>query len=90
MGLAVLREAALPATIPEERRERILRAGRAAAYHVADPKSDTAGYEDWVAHYPKETNIHYAYGIFRRKRAAMAPQKGPWGSEVVVGGATGV
>ena len=43
MGLAVLREAALPAAIPEERRERILRAGRAAAYHVADPKSDTAG-----------------------------------------------
>ncbi len=42
MGLAVLREAALPAAIPEERREWILRAGRAAAYHVADPKSDTA------------------------------------------------
>jgi len=67
MGLAILRRAALPKQIDINSpvRELIRRAGQAQVYfaqmNVADARTE---YERLISEYPKEPNLHYAYGRF--------------------------
>jgi tetratricopeptide (TPR) repeat protein len=64
-GLSLLRMALFPYEIPENKRELVMKAGAAGwatnTHHMDEAK---ALYEELVAAYPKEPNVHYAYGIF--------------------------
>lgn len=64
-GLSVLRMALFPYEVPENKFELVMKAGAAGwandTHHMDQAK---ALYEDLVAAYPKEPNVHYAYGTF--------------------------
>ena len=62
-GLCTLRMKWLPAEVPAERRELILKAG-AAAYEAAAFRFEAAEdlFEKLIQDYPREPNVHYAFG----------------------------
>ncbi|HUL77580.1 MAG TPA: tetratricopeptide repeat protein [Vicinamibacteria bacterium] len=65
IGLALLRMALLPSEIPPEKRDLVLKTGRAGAYHLGERGSDAEqAYADLVAAYPDEPWVHYAQGAF--------------------------
>lgn len=65
VGLAVLRLPYLPHEMPPDKRELVVKAGRAGydagARRTADARRE---FEDLVARYPQEPNVHYAFGSF--------------------------
>jgi len=64
-GLMVLRIPKLPAEIPEEKRELVTLAGRAAYAHLArEGKEAKERFLQLIERYPNVPNVHYAYGIF--------------------------
>jgi tetratricopeptide (TPR) repeat protein len=64
-GLALLRLPLLPSEVPAERRELVMRLGRAGSLHLARRGDEAAkAYEELVAAYPGEPGVHYAYGVF--------------------------
>ena len=65
LGLSVFRLPFLPEEIPPDRREMVLQAGRAAALGAGyQPEEARRGYQELVARYPNEPNVHYAFGVF--------------------------
>ncbi len=64
-GLSVLRMALFPYEVPENKFELVMKAGAAGwandTHHMDLAKTL---YVDLVASYPKEPNVHYAYGTF--------------------------
>jgi len=65
VGLALLRMALLPSETPPERRDLVLKTGRAGAYHLGERGGDAEqAYAELVAAYPDEPWVHYAQGAF--------------------------
>ena len=64
-GLMLLRLPKLPAEIPEEKRELVTLAGRAAYAHLArEGKEAKERFQALIERFPTAPNVHYAYGIF--------------------------
>lgn len=64
-GLMMLRLPYLPGETPAEKREVILKTGRAAFYLLADRRQEAAReFQELVAAFPNTPDVHYAYGIF--------------------------
>ena len=64
-GLMMLRLAYLPGETPAEKREVVLKTGRAAFYLLADRRQEAAQeFQELVAAFPNTPDVHYAYGIF--------------------------
>jgi tetratricopeptide (TPR) repeat protein len=64
MGLATLRIPSLPDELPAERREQVLLAGQGAYYlHARTSAAARAAFEELIQKYPRESNVHYAYGV---------------------------
>ncbi len=64
-GLMMLRLAYLPGETPAEKREVVLKTGRAAFYLLADRRQEAAReFQELVAAFPNTPDVHYAYGIF--------------------------
>jgi tetratricopeptide (TPR) repeat protein len=65
MGLDVLQMALLPAEIPAEKRELVLKAGRAGYADAASRPIDARQhYKELLERWPDTPNVHYAYGVF--------------------------
>jgi tetratricopeptide (TPR) repeat protein len=64
-GLTMLRMPFLPSEIPADKREEVLLAGRAgfdmAARRLEDARK---AFDELLTRYPKEPNVHYAFGVF--------------------------
>jgi tetratricopeptide (TPR) repeat protein len=66
LGLNVLRMPILPSAIPEDRKAMVHLAGRAAFAMGGRRLGDAAKlFDELVAAYPKEPNVHYARGVLR-------------------------
>ncbi len=64
-GLAMLRLPFLPAEIPADKREVVMKTGRAAFYGTTDKRDvATQEYQELLAAFPLAPNVHYAYGVF--------------------------
>jgi len=64
-GLMLLRLPKLPAQIPEDKRELVTLAGRAAYAHLArEGKEAKERFQTLLERFPGVPNVHYAYGIF--------------------------
>jgi tetratricopeptide (TPR) repeat protein len=64
-GLMLLRLPKLPAQIPEDKRELVTLAGRAAYAHLArEGKEAKERFQALLERFPSVPNVHYAYGIF--------------------------
>ncbi len=64
-GLMLLRVPTLPAEIPEDKRELVTLAGRAAYAHLArEGKEAKERFQELLERFPTAPNVHYAYGIF--------------------------
>jgi len=68
LGLNVLRMPYLPSELPSDKRELVLKAGR-ATYDALVHRTEEAyrGYQELVGRYPQEPNVHYAFGVFLLK-----------------------
>jgi tetratricopeptide (TPR) repeat protein len=64
MGMSSLRVAALPAQIPERRREMVMRAGEAVWALNARSGRTADLYRELVSSYPNEPEVHYACGLY--------------------------
>ena len=64
VGINTLRMPILPSEIPAEKRDLIIRAGQASwePYLSGHPEQSETIFRELVAQYPKEPNLHYAYG----------------------------
>ena len=63
LGLSVLRMPFLPAEVPADKRELVLKAGQAAFHHLAlRPLDAQREFEQLVTLYPNAPNVHSAYG----------------------------
>jgi tetratricopeptide (TPR) repeat protein len=66
LGLSTLRMPYLPMESPPDRREAILKAGRAATFAATHRHADAQKeYDELVERYPRLPNVHYARGVFR-------------------------
>ena len=75
-GLAMLRMPFLPDEIPADKREQILLAGRGGFDMAARRLEESRkSFEDLVARYPNQPNVHYAYGVFLISQDADAAIK---------------
>jgi predicted Zn-dependent protease len=64
-GLMLLRLPKLPAEIPEDKRELVTLAGRAAFAHLArEGRQAKERFRELLERFPNVPNVHYAYGIF--------------------------
>jgi len=64
-GLMLLRLPKLPDEIPEDKRELVTLAGRAAYAHLArEGKEAKERFRELLERFPTAPNVHYAYGIF--------------------------
>lgn len=61
-GLFLLRMPLLPADVPEERRELVQAAGRAAFAALGFKAEASQRFEEALARYPDAPNLHYGYG----------------------------
>ena len=75
-GLAILRMPFLPNEIPADKREQVLVAGR-AAFNMAARRMDQAraAFDELLARYPAEPNVHYAFGVYLLGQDADAAMK---------------
>ena len=65
LGLAMLRMACLPPEAPADKREMILKAGRATSYLITKRQQEAAQeFKELVENYPDSPGAHYAYGVF--------------------------
>jgi tetratricopeptide (TPR) repeat protein len=64
-GLLLLRMALLPSEVPEAKRDLVRRVGHAGYLSLARKGDEAAtAYAALVEAYPKEPDVHYAYGVF--------------------------
>jgi tetratricopeptide (TPR) repeat protein len=64
-GLMLLRLPKLPGEVPEEKRELVTLAGRAAFAHLAREGTEAAErFRELILRFPNVPNVHYSYGIF--------------------------
>jgi tetratricopeptide (TPR) repeat protein len=75
-GLALLRLPFLPKELPADKRERVMLAGR-AGYDMAARRMDQArpAFDQLLARYPNEPNLHYAFGVYLLNQDADAAMK---------------
>jgi len=75
-GLALLRMPFLPAEIPPDKREQVLIAG-SAGLDMAARRMDQAraAFDQLLARYPNEPNVHYAFGVYMLNQDADAAMK---------------
>jgi tetratricopeptide (TPR) repeat protein len=72
-GINMLRLPFLPPELPPERREIVLRMGRAADHFISNRAEDSRReFEDLIKDYPRTPNVHYAYGVFLLRDAPDA------------------
>lgn len=65
LGLAALAMPLFPSEIPPEKRELVLKAGRASYFQAARlPEDAQREYTELIARYPQTPNTHYSYGVF--------------------------
>ena len=65
LGLAALAMPLFPSEIPPEKRELVLKAGRASYFQAARlPEDAQREYTELIARYPQTPNVHYSYGVF--------------------------
>jgi tetratricopeptide (TPR) repeat protein len=70
LGINLLRLPFLPSELPPERRELVLRMGRAADHAIfARTEEMRREMEELIKDYPQTANIHYAYGVFLLRSA---------------------
>ncbi|PYX70349.1 MAG: hypothetical protein DMG78_19190 [Acidobacteria bacterium] len=64
VGINTLRMQILPADIPPDKKDLIMRAGRASwePSIAGHPEQSLQAFQELLTHYPKEPNLHYAYG----------------------------
>ncbi|HYM79279.1 MAG TPA: tetratricopeptide repeat protein [Candidatus Dormibacteraeota bacterium] len=64
VGINTLRLQILPADIPADRKDLIMKAGRASwgPSLAGHPEQAVQIFQELIAQYPKEPNLHYAYG----------------------------
>lgn len=64
-GLTMLRLPLLPSEIPADKREMVMKTGRAAYFGATDKRDlATQEYQELLAAFPAAPNVHYAYGVF--------------------------
>jgi tetratricopeptide (TPR) repeat protein len=75
-GLALMRMPYLPGELPPDRREQVMLAGR-AGYDMAARRMDQAraAFDQLLARYPNEPNVHYAFGVYLLNQDADAAMK---------------
>ena len=75
-GLALMRMPYLPSELPPARREQVMVAGR-AGYDMAARRMDQAraAFDQLLARYPNEPNVHYAFGVYMLNQDADAAMK---------------
>lgn len=75
-GLAILRMPFLPDEVPAGKREQLLVAGR-AGFNMAARRMDQAraAFDELLARYPSEPNVHYAFGVYMLGQDADAALK---------------
>jgi tetratricopeptide (TPR) repeat protein len=64
-GLIMLRLPLLPHEVPADKRDQVLLAGQ-AGFYMATLRVDEArkAFNDLVARYPDDANVHYSFGVF--------------------------
>ena len=73
-GIAGLRKQWLPPEVPEADREMVAKVGEAmGAAMELDPKNATAKFEELVAAYPAQPDIHFRFGAFLMQQS---PERG--------------
>lgn len=75
-GLSLMRMPFLPSELPPDRREQVMIAGR-AGYDMAARRMEQAraAFDQLVARYPNEPNVHYAFGVYLISQDADAAMK---------------
>ncbi len=75
-GLALMRMPFLPKELPADKRERVMLAGR-AGYDMAARRMDQArpAFDQLLARYPNDPNVHYAFGVYLLNQDADAAMK---------------
>ena len=65
VGINTLRMQILPADIPADKKDLIMKAGRASwePSLAGHPEQSVQTFQELIAQYPKEPNLHYAYGV---------------------------
>ena len=65
VGINTLRMQVLPADIPPDKKELVMKAGRASwePSLAGHPEQSVQTFQELIAQYPKEPNLHYAYGV---------------------------
>ena len=64
-GMTMLRLPLLPSEIPADKREMVMKTGRAAYFGATDKRDlATQEYQELLAAFPAAPNVHYAYGVF--------------------------
>ena len=65
VGINTLRMQVLPANIPPDKKDLIMKAGRASwePSLAGHPEQSVQTFQQLIAQYPKEPNLHYAYGV---------------------------
>ncbi len=64
-GLMMLRLPYLPAETPADKREVVLKTGRAAYFMAANKQKEAAQeFQELLAAFPQTPGVHYAYGLF--------------------------
>ncbi len=64
-GLTMLRMQLLPIEIPADKREVVMKTGRAAYFGATDKRDvATQEFQELLAAFPNSPNVHYAFGVF--------------------------
>lgn len=65
VGINTLRLALLPADLPAEKRDLVMKAGQATwePFFAGHPEQADRTFAELIAGYPREPNLHYAYGV---------------------------
>jgi predicted Zn-dependent protease len=72
-GLLLLRRAQLPADVPLEDRELVVRSGRAYCSYLARREAEArARFDELLAAYPTQEHLHYGYGLLLAQLADPA------------------
>ena len=65
VGINALRMQVLPADLPPDKKDLVMKAGRASwePSLAGHPEESLKTFQELIAQYPKEPNLHYAYGV---------------------------
>src|SRR5262245_32128624 len=75
-GLAMMRLAFLPPELPADRRELVMVAGKAGFYIAARrPGEARAAFDELLARFGNNSNVHYAHGVYMMNQDADAAVK---------------